>query len=69
MVICWKLIGDDGQPKCTQLLALAKCILSLSHGNPVPEKGFSINQKLIDLHSAALSEETIEAQRIGILTV
>ena len=37
--------------------------------NAVPEKGFSINQKPIEVHGTALSEETVEAQRIGILTV
>ena len=63
-----KLVGDDGQPKYTQLFALAKCILSLSHGNAVPEKGFSINRKLVEVHGTALSKETIEAQRIAILT-
>ena len=42
-----KLVGDDGQPKYTQLFALAKCIILLSHGNAVPEKGFTINRKLI----------------------
>ena len=37
--------------------------------NAVPEKSFSINRKLIEVHRTALSEETIEAQRIGILNV
>lgn len=63
-----KLVGDDGQPKYTQLFALAKCILSLSHGNAVPEKGFSINRKLIEIHGSSINEETIEAQRIGTKT-
>ena len=64
-----KVVGDDGQRKYDQLLALAKCLLLLSHGNAVPEKGFSINRKLIEVHGTALSEETIEAQRTGILIV
>ena len=42
--------------------------LSLPHGNNVPEKGFSINRKLIAVHGTPLSEEITEAQRIGILT-
>ena len=46
---------DDSQPKYTQLFVLAKCILSLSHENAVPEKGFSINQKLIKVHDTASS--------------
>ena len=64
-----KLIGGDSQPKYTQLFTLAKCILSLSHGNTVPENVFSINRKLIEVHATALSEETIETPRIGMLTV
>ena len=64
-----KLVGNDGQPKYTQLFALAKCILSLSHGNAIPEKGFSINEKLIEVRGTALREEIIEAQLTGIMTV
>ena len=43
--------------------------ITLSHGNAGPEKGFSVNRKLIEVHGTALIEETIEAQCIGILTV
>ena len=64
-----KLVGNDDQPKYTNLFALANCILSLSHGNAVPEKGFSIYRKLNEFHVTALSEETIEVQRIDVLTV
>ena len=64
-----KLFGYDGQLNYNQQFAFAKCILSLFHGNAVPEKGFSINRKLIEVHGTALSEETIEAQLIGIVTV
>ena len=38
--IC-KILSDDGLQKYTQLICLVKCILSLSHGNSTPERGFS----------------------------
>ena len=42
----WQKVGtmadSDGSSKYPQLFALMKCMLSLSHGNAVPEKGFSI---------------------------
>ena len=44
---------------------LARCILWLSHGNAVPERGFSINGKILDGHDYSISEETIIALRIG----
>ena len=51
-----KLVWEDGQPNYTQLFVIAKYILLSSHGNAVPEKGFSINQKLIEGHGTALNE-------------
>ena len=59
------MVGHYGKPKYILLFALAKCIL-LSHGNAVPEKGFSLNQKLIEVHGTTLSGEIMEVQRIGI---
>ena len=44
---------------------LARCILWLSHGNAVPERGFSINGKILDAHGYSISEETIIALRTG----
>lgn len=41
-----------------------KCILVLSHGNADPERGFSINKRLIDIHGPNIQEETIEAVRL-----
>ena len=43
----WKSVGKmkdkSGQLKFSQLFALVKCLLSISHGNSIPEPGFSIN--------------------------
>ena len=44
---------------------LVRCILSLSHGNGVPERGFSINGKILDARGYSNSEETIIALQIG----
>ena len=44
---------------------LAECILSFSHGNAVPERGFSINGKILDAHGHSISEESVIALRIG----
>ena len=62
-----KLVGEDVNQSI--LFPLAQCILSLSHGYAVPEKDFSINWKLIEVHRTDLSEGTIEARCISILTV
>lgn len=43
---------------------LAKTILSLSHGNAVPERGFSINKYILAAHGNALKEKTIVALRL-----
>ena len=59
------ITGTDGKIKYPQLFALVKCMLSLSHGNAVPERGFSINKKLIDAHGATIYEDTIQAHRFG----
>jgi len=48
-------------------LSLNVCVLSLSHGNAVPERGFSINKKLIEAHGTTIDNGTIQAQRFGII--
>ena len=48
-----------------QLFALVKCILSLSHRNAVPERGLSINKKLLGIHGTATYKDTILAQRLS----
>ena len=42
-----ELVDDKGCYKYQQLIALIKCVLSVSHGNAVPERGFSINNILL----------------------
>ena len=64
----WKHIGNlrdtNRSFKYPQLFSLVKCILSLSHGNSTPERGFSIN-KLLDAHGYTIYEDTI----VGLRTV
>ena len=47
----------------TQLLALVKCIFSLSHGHSYPERGFSITKILVDAHGTTIDNDTIIALR------
>ena len=66
---CWRSIGElkdnEGALKYPQLYLLARCVLSLSHGNAVPERGFSINGKISDVYGYSISEETTITLRIG----
>ena len=55
------MLDCDGKPKYVQLFQFAKCVFSFSHGNVVPEWGFSINKKLLDAHGSSIQEETIVA--------
>ena len=43
---------------------LAQCILSLNHGNRTPERGFSVNKRLLDVHGYSTYEDTIIALRM-----
>ena len=64
----WKSVGkmkdEKGQLKYPQLLALVKCVLSISHGNSIPEQGFSINKYLLSIHGTSTSNETIITWRL-----
>ena len=42
---------------------LVKLLLSISHGNSVPERGFSINTYLLQVHGFSTSEKKIKAIR------
>ena len=55
--------NDSGQLKYPQLFSLANCLFSISHGNSVPEKGFSINKHLLDIHGNSTKDDTIVALR------
>ena len=58
-----KLLDGNGGLKYPQLFYMVKCVLSLSHGNSVPERGFSINKILLDAHGYSIKEDTIIALR------
>ena len=62
-----KICDDAGQYKFKHLASLANCALSLSHGNAAPERGFSLNKKLLDIHGTSIQDETITVLRIGLL--
>ena len=57
-------MGDDVKLKHHQLVALVQCILSHYHGNAVPERGFSLNRNLLDVHGFSTSEQTIISLRL-----
>ena len=41
---------------------LPQCVLLLSHGNNTPERGFSVNKRLLDVHDySSTYEDTIIA--------
>ena len=54
-------MDDRGSLKYVQLFALFKCLLSLSHGNSTPERGFSINKQMLEAHGYRIYQETLEA--------
>ena len=53
------ILNENGKPKYPQLFSLAKSILSLSHGNVVPERGFSINKYMLSIHGNSIQGDTI----------
>ena len=40
---------------------LAQCVLSLSHGNSTPERGFSVNKRLLVMHGYGTYDDSIIA--------
>ena len=61
----WRRVGnivdEFGAKRYAQLVALVQCVLSLSHGNSTPERGFSINKLLLAVHGHNTYEDTIIA--------
>jgi len=55
---------EDGLLKFRNLLQLAKCVFVLPHGNADPERRFSINKRIIEIHGSSLGPDTIEAIRL-----
>ena len=43
---------------------MARCILSLPNGNADPERGFSINKSVLQIHGTSLEEDTIVALQL-----
>ena len=58
------LVDEDGKQKYVNLARLALQILLLPHGNADPERGFSVNKRLLEKHSNNISEDTLESIRI-----
>ena len=58
------ILNENGKPKYPQLFSLAKSILSLSHGNVVPERGFSINKYMLSIHGNSIQGDTITSLRL-----
>ena len=59
-------IADEttSKPKYGKLSKLTFCILVLPHGNAEPERGFSINKLMLQIHGVAIHEETMVALRM-----
>lgn len=53
-----------GQVKYPQLFSLANCVLSISNGNNVPERGFSVNKYLPGIHGNSSRDDEIIALRM-----
>lgn len=57
------MTNDDGVQKFLQSFCLVERFLSLSHGNSVPESGFSINRIVIEAYGYIINENKIVALR------
>ena len=58
------IIYDDGRKSFPHFFALDNCVLTLSHGNADPKRGFSIINYPLKIHGLTTSESTIEALRL-----
>ena len=54
---------EDGNPRYCHLLKLALTILLLPHGYADPERGFSVNKKILEKHGNNIEEDTLESVR------
>ena len=57
------IVDSKGRKKYTRLFCLAFCLFSLSHGNSTPERGFSINNVLLESHGYTMQNDTISVLR------
>ena len=55
---------STGNMKYAKLCKLVFCVLLLPHENPEPERGFSINKHLLQIHGSKIEEDTIVALRM-----
>ena len=58
------MLDECVEKRYFHLCSLAKCLLTLSHGNADPERGLSLTKKVLDIHGTSLSEETIVTIRM-----
>ena len=58
------LVDEKGSKKYAQLVALVKSVVSLSHRNSTPERGFSINKLILEVHGYSTYEDTLTALRL-----
>ena len=58
------ILDSDGRSKYSYLFTFSTIVLSLSHANVVPERGFSINKHLLSIQRNSINEETIVALRL-----
>ena len=54
---------EDGNPRYCHLLKLALTILLLPDGYADPERGFSVNKKILEKHVNNIEEDTLESVR------
>ena len=59
-----KIGGPNTKKNPKNLWQLARCILSLPHGNLDPERGFSINKSVLQIHGTSLEEDTTVALQL-----
>jgi hypothetical protein len=59
-----RLTDVGSEQKYKHVGVVVKSVLSLSHGNAAPERGFSVNNSLLSKERLALGEETICATRV-----
>jgi len=57
--------NDLGMPKYGTLSKLANyCVSILPHGNADPERGYSVNTRVLQIHGPNIGEDLIPAIRI-----
>ena len=56
-----KIEDEDRKLKYKNLGKLALIVLLLSHGNADPERGSSINKRLLEKHGSSIDEDTLDS--------